>query len=178
MSLLRDFWKNVVGGDPPADPGATTAQVSAQPGDPTQVSLENPEIDPFDIEQNYQVDERTEEVLAKIARGDMTAEEAMAQAGTQTATEAGAEMTTETGAEVATEAAVETTTGEVAGEGLLASAAPVAIPVAVGAAVFLAGEDSAVPEDEEQAMLAESRRQQAAREAAAKRAAEGSTPAP
>jgi hypothetical protein len=35
-------------------------------------------------------------------------------------------------------------------------------------AVFLIGEDSAVTEDEEQAMLAESRRQQADREAAAK----------
>jgi hypothetical protein len=145
---------------------------------PAQVSVDNPEIDPFDIEQNYQVDAETEEVLAKIARGEMTAEEAMSEAAADATADAATEVGTDAAVDVATDAAAETAAGEVAGEGLLASAAPVAVPVAVGVAVFLAGEDSAVPEDEEQAMLAESRRQQAAREAAAKEASGDSAPAP
>jgi hypothetical protein len=132
--------------------------------------VESPEIDPLDIEQNYQVDAETEEVLAKIARGEMTAEEAMG--------EAGAEVATEGVAETAVGGAAETAAGGAAGEGLLASVAPVAIPVAVGAGVFLADESSVVTEDEEQAMLKEARRKQAAREAAAKAASGGGQPAP
>jgi hypothetical protein len=155
--------------------GATDAgQVCSEPANPAQVSVENPEIDPYDIEQNYQVDAQTEETLAKIARGEMTADEAMSQA----ATEATTEVTGEATAEVAVEAGAETTVEGVAGEGLLAGAAPVAVPLAVGAGVFLAGESSVVSEDEEQAMLAESRRQQAARDAAAKSGTGDNTPTP
>jgi hypothetical protein len=162
MSILRDFWNSVVGSGPSADPGAATQATMANPGDPSQVTVENPEIDPMDIEQNYQVDSATEDVLAKIARGEMTADEAMA----------------EKAAEGATDVALETGTGEVASEGLLASAAPVAIPVAAAAAVFLIGEDSAVSDDEEKAKLAESNRQQAAREAATKGQSGDNQPAP
>jgi hypothetical protein len=163
MSFLRSFAQYVGISDPTAQAGAVCS------ADPAQVSVDNPEIDPFDIEQNYQVDAETEDVLAKIARGEMTAEEAMGEGAT--------EATADAAVDVAADAAVDTAAGGAAGEGLLATVAPVAVPVAVGAAVFLAGEDSAVPEDEEQAMLAESRRQQAAREAAANAAQGDSTPA-
>jgi hypothetical protein len=47
---------------------------------PAQVNMSNLEI-PSGFGQEYQVDAETEEVLAKLARGEMTAEEAMAQAG-------------------------------------------------------------------------------------------------
>jgi hypothetical protein len=70
-------------------------------------------------------------------------------------------VVTETGAEVVTEG----TAGTI-GEGVAAAAAPVAVGLAAGAGAFLIGEDSAVAEDEEQAMLRESRRKQAEREAA------------
>jgi hypothetical protein len=181
-SRLPDIPEPPPDGFPKPPPGGTlgsgaaedVSQVCTESGGPTQVSVDNPEIEPLDIEQNYQVDAETEEVLAKIARGEMTAEEAMGEA----ATDATADVATEATVDVATDAAVDTAAGEVAGEGLLAGAAPVAIPVAVGAGVFLAGESSVVSEDEEQAMLAESRRQQAAREAAAKNGSGTGTPAP
>jgi hypothetical protein len=188
-----------------ADANKDAGQVCAATGDSPTLSLDNPDFpedQPWADDFKVNFDEKLIDVVDKISRGEMTAEEAMKQAATDATTnattDAATNATTDAVADATTNAttdaaadatadavvdanierAVVTTGSEVEGGGLLGAVAPVAVPVAAGAAVFLAGEDSAVPEDEEQAMLAESRRQQAAREAAAKAASGDSTPAP
>src|SRR5262249_23924404 len=80
-------------GFPEPPPGGTLRSEA-----PAQVSVNNPEINPLDIEQNYQVDAETEEVLAKIARGEMTAEEAMSGGATEATAEAATEVATDAAA--------------------------------------------------------------------------------
>ncbi len=69
----------------------------AMGNEPPELTPENPEI-PEGIGQEYTVDPELEELAAKVARGEMTAEEAAAaRAGAATATESGGILSTMSG---------------------------------------------------------------------------------